>query len=143
VISVAKKDRPILVKTDFTTPEKIAERKALDREVEEAQRIEQERLYREADEKRKKDEETRKENLKILYGQKKPQPPEMFKPSRLISVDTDMTVMSMDETLASVKETVEHVEKQLDELSDFVYRQDKKKHASFEMKKLKRKVQRN
>lgn len=121
---------------DYTTPEKQKEMEEIIREREEAE----EKLRIEKEAKRKKEAEEEEKNRRDAYRAlyRKPKPKALtYTPSRLVDVDTDMTIMNMDEELKLVKETVEHMETQLGEIADFLYRNDKKRLESHKMKKLK------
>lgn len=91
--------------------------------------------------------EMRKKGFKLVVrdGEEvwvKEKPEEHYKPSRMVDVDTDVTIMNMDEDLKSVKETVEHIELVVGEIAEFLYRKDRKKSEQFKMKQLKRRVKR-
>jgi hypothetical protein len=140
--SELKKDE-LVKKRDFTTPEEQEKLRKYDAEVEEASRLEKERLEREAEEKRIADEKAREEHAKYMqekYRKKQQLTPQPFKPSRLIDVETDVTIMNMSEDLLLVKETVEQNERMLWDIQEFLFRKDKKKRESLELKKMKRKV---
>jgi hypothetical protein len=135
-----KKDE-LIKKIDYTTPEKIAETERIDRERQEALKREEE-AERKRVEKEKAEEEKRLSELaKLLYPVKK-QPKIEYKPSRLIDVDTDTTIMNMEIVLNLVKETVEHIENMLWDIQDYLFRNDKKKREALRLKRLKRKVKR-
>lgn len=117
---MVKENEVTVVKTDYSTPEKRKEMDELDRKREE----EWERQRKEEAERRRLQEEAaskqRVEDWKILH--RKPKPKEMpYKPSRLLNVDSDLAIQNMEEDLKSVKETVEHTEKVVGEIAEFLY----------------------
>lgn len=147
VILVTKKQKEkssdLIKRIDFTTPEALERQKKLDEEIEEANRLAREKAEREAEEERKQQEKEALDYHKIMreINRKKFEAnPPPYKPSRLIDVDTDVTVMNMSEDLLSVKETVEQLERMLWEISEFLFKKDKKKRERLELKKLKRKA---
>jgi hypothetical protein len=96
---------------------------------------------REAEEKRRQEETTRKEMAEIrgeIY-RKKHQEPIPFKPSRLVDVDTDLMIMNMNEDLQAVKETVNQIETMLWEIEEDLCKDDKQRE-NLKLKKLKRKA---
>jgi hypothetical protein len=160
-MEMGKKDRSELVKKiDLSTEEEqekiqkleedenyvfdpaVGIRKMTQEEIEERER-EREQMEKEA-----KAEQERKEKADLDYhkimreiNRKKFEAnPPPFKPSRLIDVETDVTIMNMSEDLLSVKETVEQNERMLWDIQEFLFRKDKKKRESLELKKMKRKA---
>jgi hypothetical protein len=139
-----------VVKIDYCTPENMKKMEEEEKRAEEnrkrilAERVEQKKREEEEERKRK------AEDAKILFRKPKPKEP-LYKPSRLIDIDTDLAIANMEEDLKSVRETVEYVATKLGEIEEYIYRKDnpsrglvsketKKKLQSVKIKRLKRKV---
>jgi hypothetical protein len=140
---MGKKAKSELVKViDFTTEEEREKLRKHEKEVEEARERARIKAEQEAEAERKRKEKEALDYRKIMrdINRKKFQDnPPPFKPSRLIDVDSDVAIMNIETVVTSIKETVEHIETMLWDIEEFLFRKDKKKLDSLELKKLKRK----
>jgi hypothetical protein len=139
-----EKNRTSLVRTiDFTTEEEQEKLRKQEEKREQARKLEREKTEREAEEERKRKELEAEEQRKIMreINRKKFQNnPPPYKPSRMLSVDSDLIIANLEQDMGVLKENVSHLETMLYEIQDYLYRDDNKKRENLKLKKLKRKA---
>jgi len=128
-----------IVKKDYTQGTLKEETDRLEAEIK-RDREEAEKARIEAERKRLEEEEQERKRLnRILYRKPKPKT-ELYTPSRLLDVRSDVSIMNIEENVKSVKEFVVDIDRTLVEVAEYIFRKDEKKLLSFRNKRMRKRM---